>query len=224
MNALQRHTLAWLDAAGWSRVLEAGGSPQRDEARCCLAHWAAMDLPLVVTQQGPGRPGATGPLRLGLAAPLRWGRLRLAVLSTRIAVSRIGHFPAAEAAAPLLAPTLQGAWLALCADLQALGIAARVHGSHGWELLTGLHCRHAASDIDLLLPVASAADADAVAGRLAADRRTPRIDGELIFPDGGAVAWREWQALRSGRTSQVLVKRLQGVTLETMAATCEGTP
>jgi phosphoribosyl-dephospho-CoA transferase len=40
-----------------------------------------------------------------------------------------------------------------------------------------------------------------------------RLDGELVFPDGAAVAWREWHACRGGRTRRLLVKRLDGATL-----------
>ena len=41
----------------------------------------------------------------------------------------------------------------------------------------------------------------------------PRLDGELRFPDGAAVAWREWEAWRAGRSRAVLVKRLDGCSL-----------
>jgi len=46
----------------------------------------------------------------------------------------------------------------------------------------------------------------------------PRLDGELVFPDGAAIAWREWVAHREGRAAQVLVKRLRGVALESPGA------
>ena len=62
--------------------------------------------------------------------------------------------------------------------------------------------------------------ADEVARALAtASWAGPRLDGELLFPDGAAIAWREWSDYRQGRASQVLVKRLRGVALETF---CEG--
>ncbi len=50
------------------------------------------------------------------------------------------------------------------------------------------------------------------------DDGSPRLDGELSFPDGSAVAWREWVAWRSGRVSAILVKRLCGVALEAGSA------
>ena len=75
------------------------------------------------------------------------------------------------------------------------------------------------SDIDLLLPCRSAAQADAVAALLGQPGwGAPRLDGELLWPDDGAVAWREWAAWRAGRQRLLLVKRLRGAALESGAA------
>jgi phosphoribosyl-dephospho-CoA transferase len=217
-DALRRHDLVWLDAAGWQQALAA---PDLDsQAHNCLAHWAAHGLPLVVTRQ-PAQAGsgaAAAPLVLGLAAPQRWQRRRLFVETTMRAVQRRGSFPTAAALAPLLAPAARAPWLRWCSTLEAQGLAPRVYGSHGWQLATGLPCTHAASDIDLLLHATGANDADAAVALLqAAPCAAPRLDGEIVFADGAAVAWREWAAWRAGRTAQLLVKRLRGASLEAPA-------
>jgi phosphoribosyl-dephospho-CoA transferase len=219
---LQRHQLVWLSAAGWQAVL-AGGSDEpapSDPAQACLQHWAAHRLPLVVTRQAPRPAGPlavpTPWLTLGLAAPTRWGRLRLFVRVPPCAVQSLGAFPPAAAITQLLPSAARADWRALDAALQAAGIAARVYGSHGWQVLSGLACvRIGRSDIDLLLPCAGPAQADAACLLLARAAPTlPRLDGECLFADGGAVAWREWAAGRSGAARQVLVKRLHGAALE----------
>jgi len=108
----------------------------------------------------------------------------------------------------------RSAWRDLCAGLHAVGAAPRVYGSYGWQLLTGLDHVRAGSDIDLWLPVADAEHADAVAGRLQRfEADGPRLDGELVFGDGAAVAWREWLAWRVGRVNGLLVKTLDGCSL-----------
>ena len=89
----------------------------------------------------------------------------------------------------------------------------RVYGSHGWQCLTGLEHVHQGSDLDLLVPVHNAACADAAVRNLACFAAPMRLDGELIFPDGSAVAWREWQLWRSGQVAQLLVKRNRSVAL-----------
>jgi len=92
----------------------------------------------------------------------------------------------------------------------------RVHGSYGWQRITGLEYVTAHSDIDLHLAVFDADIADRVAALLDRfDWKGPRIDGELLFPSGDAVAWREWLQWRRGAVGRVMVKRLHGVTFET---------
>ena len=219
MAALQRHQLVWLDAGAWQRVLtERTEMPSWDpQALQCLQHWAQRDLPLVVTRQPRGWSGrqADEALMLGLAAPTRWDRRRLCIEARVGDVRRSGHFPRASAITAMLpAPTHQ-AWAALCSALDQAGALARVYGSYGWQQRTGQACLRDGSDIDLLVAVDSPRQADAVIARLEhVPFGAPRLDGELLFIDGSAVAWREWAAWRAGGTEQLLVKRVHGATLE----------
>ena len=202
----QRHQLVGLDAAAWQRVRDGDWDPQ---ARACIELWATRRLPLVVTQQ----TGST-PLSLGLPAPLAFDRRRLAIQVPHDGVFAHEAFPLAMADGSSIAPPQRAAWRALCARLAEAGVAARVYGAHGWQRLTGLDYVHARSDIDLLLPVQRPEMAAAVCDELAmAEQPLARLDGELIFPDGSGVAWREWQQWREGRVHQVLVKRLSGAKL-----------
>ena len=210
VTSLQRHQLALLTDAGWQRVLAGGWD---HEARDCLAHWAAQRLPLVVTRQ---RPQSDDSVSLGLPAPGRWQRRRMALAVPRSDIARLDAFPLACRLSPLLPAPQRQAWRALCGGLSALGAPARVYGSHGWQLLTGLDHLHAGSDIDLSIAVGGPAQADAVAVLLQSWSDGLRLDGELQFACGSAVAWREWLAWRAGRTPALLVKRLDGVALSHM--------
>ena len=211
MVGLQRHQLVRLSGAGWASVLARAWD---DGVRACLAHWAAHGLPLVVTQQRAGLP--EDHIALGLPAPLRWQRRRLALQLPASGVLCFDALPAAAAVTGLLPASVRGGWLALLSALHALGAAPRVYGSFGWQRLTGLGYLHAGSDLDLQLPARDAAIADAVAAALHQTAfATPRLDGEIVFPDGSAVAWREWRQWRERRVDRVLVKRLRGVAMET---------
>jgi len=211
--ALHRQQLVRLSVDGWSRVLQ---RPWDAEARACLGLWAERGLPLVVTRQPPSHGEL---LATGLPAPARFGRRRLAVAVAPHDVLFLDEFPSATAATRLLPRTLAATWRTLLAELAAKDCAARVYGGYGWQALARMAYVHAGSDIDLMLPVASSAHADAVAQVLVAMAWDgPRLDGELLLPDGGAVAWREWVEHREGRAAQVLVKRLRGVALETPGA------
>lgn len=204
-----RHELVWVSAAGWEQALASQAAGDH-EARDCVAWWSARGLPLVV----PRQPSKAGGLVLGLSAPVRWNRRKLVLHCARGQVVGRGHFPLAADAAGLLAPALRAEWLALCDGLAALGCAARLHGSHGWQLLSGVGHLREGSDLDLLLPVADAAVADAVCQHLQALRWSgPRLDGELLLPGGAGVAWREWRAWRAGAARDVLAKRIDGVAL-----------
>jgi phosphoribosyl-dephospho-CoA transferase len=209
---LHRQQLIRLSAEGWRRLLEAPGD---DVARDCLALWAAHGLPLVVTRQ-PQAPGDA--IAVGLPAPARFRRRRIALSVAPQDVMFLDEFPPAEAVTRLL-PRASGApWRALVATLVLDGCRARVYGGFGWQAITRLPYVHAESDLDLLLPVGAPAHADDVVRLLAtAAWDGPRLDGELQFPDGAAIAWREWLDYRQGRASRVLVKRLRGVALESPA-------
>jgi phosphoribosyl-dephospho-CoA transferase len=209
MTALRRQQLIRLSGDGWARVLDA---PWDATARNCLGLWAARGLPVVVTRQPPSPDGRVA---AGLPAPARYRRRRLALAVEPRDVMFFDEFPSAGAATRLLPRGVAAPWHALLASLAAADCVPRVYGGFGWQAVTRMAYVHAESDLDLLLPVTSAAHADAVAQALArAAWDGPRLDGELLFPDGGAVAWREWHAHRQGRAARVLVKRLHGVALE----------
>lgn len=209
MTPLHRHQLARLGDAGWRNVLS---RPWDAQAHECLAHWAAQRLPLVVTRQDA--QVGDDVIALGLPAPARWGRRRLALSVARSDVLYFDEFESADRALNLLPAATRPAWQQLCRRLKAEGVNARVYGSYGWQLVSGLAYVRTGSDVDLWLSASDAAQADALAACLLAfSTQHPRLDGELMFDDGAAVAWREWLAWRAGRTKALLVKTIDGSAL-----------
>lgn len=212
MPPLRRHQLAIPTQAGWNAVLS------RDwdgPVRAGLEHWAAHGLPLVVTRQRVPRTSPAAPIALGLSLPARWGRRLVSLQLLPAQVAMFGEFPTLAEALPQLPPAAQPALRQACAALATLGLRARVYGSVGWQLATGLRYVHARSDLDLWLAVDNDDEADAAAAVL--QRCAPaglRIDGELVFTDGSATAWREWRAWRAGQCRSLLVKHLDGASLQ----------
>jgi phosphoribosyl-dephospho-CoA transferase len=227
MNLLRRHQLVWLDEYAWHRVL-ATASSSADPLQVaglqtldCLAHWAQQRWPLVVSRQAGAEDASEpdGVLALGLSAPARWGRHAIGVSASLRGVMRYGAFPRAVDVLTQLPAAAQAGWGRLCERLDRLDVVARVYGSHGWQQLTAMDYVHTRSDIDLLVEVSSAAQADqAAALLLAVDVGPLRVDGELVFECGAAVAWREWLRFRSGQVDRILVKRLTGASLDDAAA------
>ena len=218
MNALHRHQLVRLSEAGWATVLARLWDRQ---ARECLDHWARHGLPLVVTTQ-PLDVASSGSVALGLPAPARWDRRRLALQVPPAGLRLVDEFPRLAEMRDLLPPPVRYRALKLIAELDACDAPARAFGSYGWQAISGLDHVRPESDLDLSVSVNGAAHADAVAQALQSfDAARPRLDGELLFADGAAVAWREWIEWRSGRAHAVLVKRLHGVALHRDTTWCE---
>ena len=216
VTALHRHQLVGLSDHGWQRALSREWD---DEARACLMHWAQHRLPLVVTRQ-PGGVSRGGDIAVGLAAPARWGRRRIALRIPSADVLHCDEFPRMESVTEQIPATAREAWRHLAAALRAAGICARVYGSHGWQQLTGLRYVHRDSDIDLWLGIADVRQASPAISALTMFEGPglPRLDGELVFADGNAFAWREWQAWCDGRHSRILSKSLTGPALSSVRA------
>jgi phosphoribosyl-dephospho-CoA transferase len=218
MTSLRRHQLARLSEAGWATIL---ARPWDRQARECLAHWAKQGLPLVVTTQ-PLDVASSGSVALGLPAPARWDRRRLALQVPRAALRRVDEFPRLAEVRDLLPPLVRYRARRLMAELDACDATARVFGSYGWQAISDLDYLRPESDLDLSVTVNGATHADAVVQALQSfDAARPRLDGELLFNDGAAVAWREWIDWRAGRAHAVLVKRLHGVALHRDTVWCE---
>jgi phosphoribosyl-dephospho-CoA transferase len=207
-SSLHRHQLAWLGAAGWNEIRARDWDAT---AKDCLAHWAARRLPLVVTRQPAAANDAEG-IAMGLPAPGRWGRRRLALSVPRSHVLYFDEFPRAEEIERHLPRAVRRDWRSLCRALQGCGATARVHGSYGWQHLSGLDHVREGSDVDLWISVSDGQQADTVVSLLQTFAR-PRLDGELVFERDQAIAWREWRAWRAGSTPALLVKHIGGARL-----------
>ena len=122
---------------------------------------------------------------------------------------------------PAMEPAWQRALAPLAHDAARAHVTLRVFGSAAWQTQTGLVYLHEQSDVDLLVEPACMDELDtAIALFECFERRTPiRLDGEIVFPGGDAVAWREWNRARSA--GRVLAKRLTGAALVPKTALAE---
>ncbi|MBU0602618.1 MAG: malonate decarboxylase holo-[acyl-carrier-protein] synthase [Gammaproteobacteria bacterium] len=122
--------------------------------------------------------------------------------------------PSPERPPPLLAdllaelPPAQRAPLdRLARRATTLGAPPRVYGTLLWQHLSGEACLRPGSDIDLLFDCTPQTDVRALLGLLQHSADAPRLDGEMRFADGRAVAWRELaQALSGHGPTRVLAK------------------
>ncbi|ATB40938.1 phosphoribosyl-dephospho-CoA transferase [Cystobacter fuscus] len=200
---LTRHHWVRLDA-GWEHHLR---SPLAPEAREQLLDWCGRGRPFVVARADAA--DTEEDVRLGLALPdkrriaLHVGRA--AVLSSRppLALRDVWH-------------TAPESWRSVLRHLsllgETLGVPVGVFGSLAWEYLSGVRYVRPDSDVDLLFSPTRWTDVERLLSALEATSRTPggvRLDGEVLLPDGGAVAWREL----ASRPHRLLVKGPRGAGL-----------
>ncbi|NHZ32742.1 malonate decarboxylase holo-[acyl-carrier-protein] synthase [Massilia rubra] len=203
-----RHDQAWLSGAGWAAVLD--GAPPAHAA--ALEQWRRHDWPLIVTRRTPD--AAPGAVCLGLAPPPEAGRkLRIALQVDEQSVARVENALTLRAAAAAAPARWAAPLAALLAD--AGSITLRAYGSLALQAVTRLTYLTESSDIDLLFTPASLHQLDAGMSLLQSHQQNLPLDGEIVFPDGAAVAWKEW---RDAAGARVLVKDAGSVRLATTAS------
>lgn len=205
---MRRHDLVYLQPdAAFATPCAASGDPHWQAA----GEWIAAGRPLVAARQ----PAGSERLLLGLSLPLALQRKRLSIEVARGAVAEIRPPLALGRGLSELSAGQADVLRRLEAGAIACGVRLGVFGSLAWQVLSGETYRHAESDIDLICDVATPAQLAALLGLLhqAAADLSCRLDGEIRFPDGQAVAWQELAARVSEPAALVLVKGEQEVEL-----------
>jgi phosphoribosyl-dephospho-CoA transferase len=211
----RRHDLVWLTPQGWDTALRGLSGV----ARALAQEWCMRDLPAVVRRNEPG----TAPtlLCLGIPAPpdpYSGQKLRLGFKAEHRHVVEVRPaLPLEEAEAPA---AWQRGLASLGIALRAAGVDCRVFGSLAMQTLSGKPYLVADSDIDLLLRPVNDAQLDAGLALVARHAHSLPLDGEIEFPLGHAVSWKEWlgadpraHARSHSGADRVLSKHLDTVAL-----------
>ncbi len=180
-----------------------------------LMRWAENDWPAIVRRNDAGiRPDA---LCLGLALPpepYTGVKTRIPFLAD---TADIVHH---EAPLTLIAAesTLPSAWRsAFSALTEAAGskeLEFRIYGSVALQAITRLPYLSASSDIDVIFYPRTDAQLQEGMTLLGLYAKQLPLDGEIVFPSGRAVAWKEWaQALENPDRLRVLAKGVSSLNL-----------
>lgn len=208
-----RHDLAWLSARGW----EAAGAAAPAFERDAIAAWGARGWPAVVTRPPAGL--APGQVALGIALPPRpdGSKPRIAIKADGADIVRSAPALGLADAAAAAPAAWRTALAALDQQAAAAGFSLRVYGSLSFQAVTGQAYLRTGSDIDLLLQPATRAGYRQALDLLVRHARALPLDGEFVFGDGRAVAWKELAACAHDG-ARVLAKSLDGVALVTIDA------
>lgn len=201
---LARHSLAWLTPEGWRQAEAACDAGCRDD----IARWRQADWPTIVRRRDAHATDEQCAVGLALPPdPASGYKRRLALQALLAHVAKVlPPLAMKEAIATAPAP-----WRSPLADLdraaRKAGVPLRVYGSLALQALTGQSYLTASSDIDVLCYPVTREQLTAMLALLQATAAQVPLDGEIVFPSGQAVAWKEWLAADNGVTGvRVLVK------------------
>jgi phosphoribosyl-dephospho-CoA transferase len=202
-----RHDLVWLSAEGWHAAAGRSSALELD----AIGLWRREDWPAIVRRNDIGAGHDT--ISLGLALPpdpVDGSKRRIALRANRSHVVRHAPpLPLAQAIAS--APNEWRAGLAAL-DAGAAGYGLRGYGSLALQAITARRYLTGRSDIDLLFRPATIAQLGAGIDLLSSHAVHLPLDGEVVFPSGDAVAWKEWRDAAS-RGARVLAKSIDAVRL-----------
>ncbi len=179
-----------------------------------LGAWADRGWPVIVRRRAEAEDPDLVPV--GVPLPPAAGKRRVALLLPPEGVLQCSSPPLLRAAARVADRGWRSTIVSLLALGARTGVEPSVFGSLLWQHLTGLTYLSPHSDLDVLWQVPGGFDVLSLVFSIAEIQRAAplRIDGEVIFPDGTAVNWRElWNARRTADRATVLAKTMEGVRL-----------
>jgi phosphoribosyl-dephospho-CoA transferase len=210
-NDWRRHDLLRLAPKVWTSVL----AHSRSAADLPLMQdWSHRGWPVIVRRRACAEDPHLVPV--GLPLPPAHGKLRIALLVPPGGILQRSSPPLLRGAAASAHPGWKSTIGSLLSLGDRIGVEPTAFGSLMWQHQTGLPYLSPTSDLDVLWPVPAGFDVRSLISGIGDIQRdaTLRIDGEVIFPDGTAMNWRElWNAYKSDHRPKVLAKTMEGVRL-----------
>jgi phosphoribosyl-dephospho-CoA transferase len=212
----RRHDLLHVAPDVWASVL-ALCPPVADLP--LVADWSDQGWPVIVRRRAEAEDQHLVPV--GVPLPPAIGKRRVALLIPHDGVIQRSLPPSLCATARVADPGWRSTIDALLSVAARSGVEPAAFGSLLWQHLTGLAYLSPRSDLDVLWSIPADFDVHTLVCRIGEVQRdaTVRIDGEIIFPDGTAVNWRElWNAYQAAEGATVLAKTMEGVQLLKIAS------
>jgi len=179
-----------------------------------IREWIDAGRSFVVARQPANRPGVL----LGLTLPAAQGRQRVGLIVDCGDIAAI-HAPLSISECLHRLPVGDARELVhLERGIAKVGASSGVYGSLAWEVIAEAPYRHADSDVDLICDVSSLSQlcVTLAALRRCAARLDSGLDGEIRFPNGDAVAWKELARQIDDPQANVLVKGPEAIGLLTV--------
>lgn len=212
---LERHMLVWLEDAGWNAA-QTNMDPQHKAA---FRLWQSQSWPVIARRADAD--AAPDEICLGLPLPPDEDTGKKVRISLRAHAAHVRKAtPAIELATALRSSSSPSSRLrAPLAALErdAAGMRLRVYGSLAMEALTGLPYVSPTSDVDILFHPTSRRQLEDGVALLSRHAALLPLDGEIVFPGGAAVSWKEWR-MAIANPAKVIVKELHAARLADTAS------
>ena len=215
-----RHDLVWLSHQAWASVFAQQLARVPEEMTGLIVQslhrWQQEEWPAVVRRRDAD--AAEDEVCIGFAlVPVNGRKPRVAA---RIKAQDIlEHQPSLSLATviPFVAPLWQPTLRTFNSEASVVGVRWRVYGSLVFQFLTGQTYVNEQSDIDVLFRPQTQEHLIQGLALLRQYQSQIPLDGEVIFPQGQAVAWKEWLLSdlvpESSHNQRLLVKDHQQVRL-----------
>lgn len=206
-----RHNRVWLSEEGWQRASANLSAVHADS----LQQWTDNEWPATVRRAEADHAHNRVSLGITLPPPLHQGKkIRVPFSACIDDVVRHEAPLSIGAAVPALPSAWQASYAALSQAVDLKQLKFYVYGAVAMQAETRLPYLGTSSDIDLLFyPVTEKQLQEGLAILLEYAHLLP-LDGEIIFPSGRAVAWKEWAyASEQPKNLRVITKNMQGVQL-----------
>lgn len=178
-----------------------------------ILQWAEAGNPFIGRARAAEDP--VGSVPLGLALARSNCRIRLSFTVQQRSVDKVAQPIELAELLPTLPDRMRETALRLVSSASQTGTFLGVYGSVFWERFGGGYL-HPDSDLDILArPLSARALQHTIQELHAIDATSPmRVDGEIEFPSGAAVAWREL----ASNSARVLVKTDTGPVMRSRAS------
>lgn len=210
-----RHNRVWLSEEGW----QCAGAYVPEAHTEALQQWIDNGWPATVRRAETDH--AIDRVYLGITLPpyLHQGK-KIRVPFSACVDDVVRHEAPLDitAAVPALHPAWQAPFDALSRSARTKQLKFHVYGAVAMQAETRLAYLNSSSDIDLLFyPMTEEQLQEGLALLMEYAKLLP-LDGEIIFPSGRAVAWKEWAyASEKPESMRVLTKSMRGVHLTHVA-------
>lgn len=208
---LSRHSLVWLTPEGWSHLLTSsckGGSISLSEN---LGLWQRNNFPFIVTRQSARV--AEPSIVVGFTLPLAMGKQRLAIALDPWQIDYISEPLSLTDAIPYAPEVWQDDLHEMAREAQKYHLDIRIYGSLAWQALTKLNYVHPSSDIDILIRIDSRLQLAESLQILKQHSQLLPLDGEFLFSNDHAVAWKELINESDSQPMTILMKTINSVSL-----------